>query len=149
MNNSTFIVTAEINDPRFPGEKIILDIHEIEGGTLGIDPSYSEEIANYILNPYEECSFVKLSDSMDSDDILDPPIKEDEIYCFLKMLSSLDEIFSQLKEEDKNNILDILSKKTGFSRDKIDFHFGLSKNSLEAIALEEAKKALRSIKDIE
>lgn len=143
MKTSLFILTVKINDPRNPGDVITLDIHQVDGGIIGISSEYTDEVANYILNPYEGCQLVKLTDPMGGDDAADPPLEEDEVVGFLKILKAFDDTCGLLPEDSKNVILDGISKRAGLSRDRIDVLLGMAKETLDMAALAEFTRVLK------
>ena len=93
MKTSTFITNISLNDTDSPGQIINLNVHKIDGGYIGIDTNYTEEVANYIINPYSDIDMVKLIEA-DADDIkIDPNLKEDTFVCLMKALMAMcDEI---------------------------------------------------------
>jgi hypothetical protein len=143
MKKSIFIMTASINDPRNPGTVIELDIHEVEGGIIGISSDFVDEVANYVANPYADCQLVKLTDPQGNDDIPDPPLEEDELVGFLKILSGLDSAVSLLPAEQKDVILNAIAKRANLTRDRIDVLFGMAKETLDMAALSEFTRVLR------
>lgn len=143
MKKSIFITTARINDPRNPGAVIDLDIHEVEGGVIGISADFVEEVANYVANPYADCQLVKLTDPQGNDDIPDPPLEEDELVGFLKILNGLDNTVSLLPVEQRDIILNGIAKRVGLSRDRIDVLLGLAKETLDMAALSEFTRVLK------
>jgi hypothetical protein len=143
MKKSIFILTARINDPRNPGDVIDLDLHEVEGGIIGISNEYVDEVANYIMNPYEGCQLVKLTDPAGNDDIPDPPLEDDETVGFLKILKAFDDTCRLLPEDSRNVILDGISKRAGLSRDRIDVLLGMAKETLDMAALAEFSRVLK------
>ena len=146
MKNSIFITTARINDPRNPGQVIDLDIHEVDGGVLGISPTFAEEVANYIANPYEDCQLVRLTDPMGNDEIPDPPLEEDELVGFLKILHGLDSTLALLDPAARSIILDGVALRAGLARDRIDVLFGMAKETLDMAALAEFTRVLKEDK---
>lgn len=143
MKKSIFITNTRINDPRNPGEVIDLDIHEVEGGFIGISSDYVDEVANYIANPYVDCQLVKLTDPQGNDDIPDPPLEEDELVGFLKILNALDSTISLLPADQKDVILNGIAKRAGLSRNSIDVLFGMAKETLDMAALSEFTRVLK------
>lgn len=143
MKNSVFIRNVEIKDPRNPGEIFHLDIHEVDGGIIGISSDYAEQVANYILNPYEGCQLVKLTDPMGNDEEADPPLEEDEVIGFLKILNGLDSTLALLTAEQRSVILDGIAKRAGLTRDRIDVLLGMAKETLDMAALAEFTRVLK------
>lgn len=143
MEKSIFITNVRINDPRNPGQVINLDIHQVDGGFLGISADFVDEVANYVANPYEDCQLVKLTDPLGNDDIPDPPLDEDELVGFLKILSGLDATLSLLPLDQRSIILDSIAKRARLSRDRIDMLLGMAKETLDMAALSEFTRVLR------
>lgn len=143
MKNSKFIRTIEINDPENIGQVVILDIHRISGGYIGIESSYPEEVANYIANPYEDCELVKLSDPLGSDDEIDPPLEEDELVGFLRILVAVDSTAKLLDEKQRELFYSGIAKKAKLSADRLGVLFGLAKECLDNAALYQFQRVLR------
>jgi len=143
MKKSEFILTAQINDPRNPGDVIVLDIHQVDGGIIGISDEYVEDVANYIMNPYESCQLVKLTDPAGNDDTIDPPLEEDETVGFLKILKAFDDTCNLLPDDSRNIILDGISKRAGLPRDRISVLLGMAKETLDMAALAEFSRVLK------
>lgn len=143
MNTATFIKTIEINDPRSPGVTVSLDIYEVEGGFVGVDSSFTEEVANYIANPYAECQLVKLQDPMGNDEEIDPPLEEDELVGFLRILVALDQTSQLLPSESREIMLNGLAKRAGLTRDRLNVLLGLAQQAVESAALFEFQRVLR------
>jgi len=143
MKKSVFITTVEINDPRVPGEVINLDIHQVDGGIIGISSDFVDEVANYVANPYADCELVKLTDPAGNDDLPDPPLEEDELVGFLKILVAIDSTSQLLPEEQRNLLLDGIAKRAGLARDRLDVLFGMAKETLDMAALAEFTRVLK------
>lgn len=143
MKISTFVTTVSVSDPRFPGKVFFLDIHQVDGGIIGISNDYADEVANYILNPYEGCQLVKLADPTGDDAAVDPPLEEDEVVGFLKILKAVDDTCNLLNEDARKVILDGISKRAGLSRDRIDVLLGMAKETLDMAALAEFTRVLK------
>lgn len=129
MKNSEYIKTISINNPKNPGEKITLAIHSVDGGYVGVDANYIDEVANYIINPFEECDFVKLTDPMGSDDELDPPLREDAILGFVRLLAAFDDVSNSelfLRQE----ILRHVQERSKMSSDEVSMLLGMAKEIL-------------------
>lgn len=142
MKISTFVSEVDVNDPRFPGRVVRLHIHEVDGGFIGINDDYCETVANYILNPYRGCQIVKL-DEQGGDEAVDPPLEEDEVFGFLKILKAFEDTCNLLSVDSKNIILDGISKRTGLSRDRIDVLLGMAKETLDMAAMTEFTRVLK------
>ena len=142
MKNSEYIKTISINDPRHPGEKIVLAIHQLDGGYIGVDTNYIDEVANYLINPFEECEFVKLTDPMGNDDEIDPPLNEDIIFCFLNMLVAFDDA-TQHDSASKEQLLQRVSAFTQLNSDQVSYLLGIAREFLGA-----AKKSAIINKDV-
>jgi hypothetical protein len=144
MKTSIFVTTVKIVDPQNPELAIDLDIHKVDGGYVGISPDFSEEVANYIANPYEECQLVKLEDPQGNDNDLDPPLEEDELVGFLKILNAIDKTLSLLPVDQRDIMLDGIAKRAGLSRDRIEVSFGMAKETLDMAALREFTRVLQN-----
>lgn len=143
MKNAKFIKTIEINNPDKPGVTISLDIYEVEGGFVGVDSSFTEEVANYIANPYAECQLVKLPDPIGNDEEIDPPLEEDELCGFLKILVALDQTSQLLEVEQREIMLNGLAKRAGLTRDRLSVLLGLAQQEVESAALFQFLQVLR------
>ncbi len=143
MKNSQYIKTIEIPDTENPGQVIHLDIHKVDGGFIGIDSSFPEEVANYIANPYQDCEFVKLTDSLGNDEEIDPPLEEDELVGFLRILVAIDATSQRLEEKQRELLLSGIAKRAGLTLDRLSVLFGLAKQCLEGAALYQFQKALK------
>mgnify|MGYP003418161521 CR=1 FL=1 len=143
MEKSIFIKTVSIDDPRNTGDAIDLDIHQIEGGFIGISSDFVEQVANYIMNPYEGCQLVKLSSPDGNDDELDPPIEEDETIGFLMILKAFDDTCSLLPKESRETILDGIAKRSGLGRKNVDLLLGMAKETLDMAALARFTRVLQ------
>jgi len=126
-----------------PGVVISLDLHQVDGGVIGIACDYSNEVANYILNPYEGCQLVKLADPTGEDEAIDPPLEEDEIVGFLKILKAFDDTCALLSESSRTTIIEGISKRSGLSRDRIEVLLGMAKETLDMAALSEFTRVLK------
>jgi hypothetical protein len=143
MKTSKYIKTVEINNPDNPGEVIHLDIHQVDGGFIGIETSFTEEVANYIANPYQDCELVKLKDSIGNDDEIDPPLEEDELVGFLRILVAVDETSQLLDESKRELLLSGIAKRAGLPPDRLSILFGLAKQCLEGAELYQFQRVLR------
>lgn len=144
MKSSQYIKTVELHDPDNVGQVIRLDIHRVNGGFLGIDASFTEEVANYVANPYQDCEFVKLTDSLGSDeDDIDPPLEEDELFGFLRILVAIDRTSQLLDEKQRELLLSGIAKRAGLAPDRLSVLFGLARQCLENAALYQFQKVLR------
>jgi hypothetical protein len=66
MKTSKYITSVTLNDNHNPGQIITLNVHQIDGGYIGIDSNFIEEVANYIINPYVEDDMVQIVDPENS-----------------------------------------------------------------------------------
>jgi len=144
MVKSVYITTVQVNDHRNPGQTISLDVHELEGGFIGIESAYSEEIGNHIANPYHDCQIALLSDPQGGENEPDPPLEEDELVGFLKIIVGIDAGIAKLQPDNRPTFLSGLSKLTGLTTDRLDFLFGLAKGEIESLAFESMRNVLRS-----
>jgi len=96
---------------------------------MGIDTNYVDEVANYIINPFQECEFVKIDDNMSDDDLIDPPLAEDALLGFVRLLVAFDETFDQDEFSRKEKIDQILAK-TNMTSDQVSMLLGLAKSVL-------------------
>jgi hypothetical protein len=144
MVKSAYITTIKVNDHRNPGQTIDLDIHQLDGGIIGIESAYTEEIGNHIANPYHDCQVVLLSDPQGGDVEPDPPLEDDELVGFLKILVGIDAGIQKLQPENRPKFLSGLSKLTALSVDRLDFLFGLAKGEVESLAFEGMRRALQA-----
>lgn len=143
MKTSQYIKTIELMDPDNPGQVVHLDIHRVDGGFIGVDASFSEEVANYIANPYQDCELVKLTDSLGNDDEIDPPLEEDELVGFLRILVAIDRTSQLLDEHQREALLSGIAKRAGLTIDRLSVLFGLANQCLQNIALFQFQKALK------
>lgn len=143
MKVSKFIKTITDYNPHNPGEIISLDIHQVDGGFVGIDSSFTEDVANYIANPYEDCQLVKLQDPMGNDDEIDPPLEEDELVGFLKILVALDATSQLLPSDHREALLDGLAKRAKLTRDRLNVLLGLAQGCIENAALFQFQRVLK------
>jgi hypothetical protein len=126
MKHSTFVTNVNINDPHNPGVIINLSVHEIDGGYIGIDNNFIDEVANYIINPYQTTQLIMLNDSTSDDDIFDPPVDDDTYYGFAKLLHAFDMAVLRGTDFERNTIMSELESMTGISHDRIDVILGFA-----------------------
>jgi hypothetical protein len=143
MKNSQYIKSVEIDDPNHPNQIIRLDIHKIDGGFIGIESSFTEEVANYIANPYQDCELVKLTDSLGNDEDIDPPLEEDELVGFLSILVAIDKTSQMLDEKQRELLFSGIAKRAGLPPDRLNILFGLAKQCLEQSTLYQFQRILR------
>lgn len=143
MKSSQYIKTIEIMDPDNPGQVIHLDIHKVDGGFIGVDTSFTEEVANYIANPYQDCELVKLTDPLGNDEEIDPPLEEDELVGFLRILVAIDQASQLLDEKQRELLLSGIAKRAGLAIDRLSVLFGLARQCLGGAAFYQLQKALR------
>lgn len=151
MVKSTHIISAQINDPRRPGSVITLDIHEVPGGIIGIQPDYAEQVSNHVMNPYEDCQIVLLSDPEGGDDEPDPPMDEDELVGFLKIINAVDVNISRMEGSNRSVFLSGMAKLSGISVDRLEVLFGLADKAIKEIqqdAFERFKSVLSEEKSV-
>ncbi len=147
MKNSQYIKTIDFTDPEDPNKIVQLDVHKLNDNYVAIESSFSETVANYILNPYEDCELIKLADPQGNDDVLDPPVEEDELIGFLKIIVMLDKISHSNEVQNRDVLLSSLAKKTGLETGQLEFLFGLARNVLEdvdKVAFQRFLKALQN-----
>lgn len=101
MKISKFITNITLNDVESPGQVITLTVHQIDGGYIGIDTNYTDEVANYIYNPYADIDLVKLVDPDSTETKSDPSLKEDTIVNLLQILLTLLEELGKLDSYPK------------------------------------------------
>lgn len=127
MKNSEYIKTISINNPKNPGEKITLAIHQIDGGYVGIDANYIDEVANYIVNPFDKCGFVKLTDPMGNDEDVDPPLRDDVILGFVRLLAAFDSVMSE-SFSSREEMLATIFGRSKLSSDEVSVLLGMAKD---------------------
>ena len=135
MKTAKLVKMVDINHPEYPGTVISLNIYDVEGGYVGVDSSFTDEVANYIANPYAECQLVKLPDPIGNDDEIDPPLEEDELVGFLRILVAFDSTIQLLPVEQQEIIMNGLAKRSGLSRDRLSVLLGLARQEIDSIAL--------------
>jgi hypothetical protein len=142
IEKSTYISSVSFMDPA-SGSICLLDVHQIPGGYIGIDPSFIENVGNYIVNPFEETNFVLLTDNEGTDDAaLEPPIEEDDIFGFMLLVDSFRSVFENkeiISEELRNSILKQISEKSGLTEDRVEVLMGLARNSVENREIENGR----------
>lgn len=143
MKISQYIKTIEISDTDNPGQVIHLDIHKVDGGFIGVETSFTEEVANYIANPYQDCELVKLTDSLGNDEEIDPPLEEDELVGFLRILVAIDRTSQLLDQNQRELLLSGIAKRAGLTLDRLNVLFGLAKQCLDGADLYQFQKVLR------
>jgi len=143
MKTAKLVKTIEINHPEYPGTVISLNIYEVEGGYVGVDSSFTDEVANYIANPYAECQLVKLPDPIGNDEEIDPPLEEDELVGFLRILTAFDSTIQLLPVEQQEIIMNGLAKRSGLARDRLSVLLGLARQEVASAALFQFVKALK------
>lgn len=126
MKISQFVTNITINDSNNPGQIISLNVHQIDGGYIGIDTNFTEEVANYIINPYEECELVKLVDSDGNDEEFDPPLSDDTIIGFLRILKAIDYVVQRHENLNRFNFRILVANAAKMSVDEYDVYLGLA-----------------------
>lgn len=124
MKSSKFITNITLNDNNKPGQIISLNVHEIDGGYIGIDTNFTEEVANYIINPYEECDIVKLTDVDGADEELDPPLDDDTIVGYLRVLVAMDAVANRMSSLAKLEFKTSVAQMAGLSYDELEISIG-------------------------
>jgi hypothetical protein len=124
MKISKFITNVTLNDNNSPGQIISLNVHQIDGGYIGIDTNFTEEVANYIINPYEECDFVKIVDPDGNDDTIDPPLTEDTIAGYLRVLVAMDTAINRMDSLAKLQMKMNVAHLAGISYDELEILIG-------------------------
>jgi hypothetical protein len=142
MNKSVYITTAQVNDPRNPGVVIDIELHEIEGGIIGIQPDYIDEVANYIANPYHDCQIVLLTGPTSAGLHPDPDLDEDELCGFLRIIAAVDTVVTKLDVDKRPAFMSGISKISGLPEDQVELLFGLAKKTVDDLALDQMTAAL-------
>lgn len=138
MRTSTFVTSVVCNDPNQPGCTIDLSVHQIDGGYIGIDSNYIDEVANYIVNPYQSTQIIKLCDNSSYDEASDPSTDEDTFYGFLKLLSAVDVALLKSSRYDRELVLSDLETMSGIRVDQIQVLLGIAKQTLDEMEIDDA-----------
>lgn len=120
MKISKFITNVTLNDNINPGQIITLAVHQVEGGYIGIDTNYTDEVANYIFNPYADIDLVRLVETDSGESKNDPGLKEDTIVCLLHILMSMLEQLGKLDSYPKLSCRMAIAQKMKMSLDELD-----------------------------
>jgi len=140
MIKSEFIRMVEnIEDPTNPTSNINLQLHRIPGGIIGIEPSFTENIGNYIPNPFDEASFVFLSEPLaedfNSDPEPDPPLAEDDLFGFMLLVRAIglvpESVIVNERKIEKEKFLEAFSLLTNLNVDQIKLLIGKATQSVE------------------
>jgi hypothetical protein len=121
MKISKFITNITLNDVESPGQIITLAVHQIDGGYIGIDTNYTDEVANYIYNPYADIDLVKLVDPDSAETKSDPSLKEDTIVNLLQILLTLLEELGKLDSYPKLSLRCAIAQRIKSGLAEVDF----------------------------
>jgi hypothetical protein len=138
MKKSSFVTNISCNDPNYPGSVINLSVHHVDGGYIGIDCGFVEQVANYVVNPYCATQFIKLDNSDLDDEVYDPPTDGDSYYAALRLLTVFDDVLVRSTAYNRASIMNDLERYSGIPSDQIEVILGTVRQALHEMRSDDA-----------